>query len=89
MKPVITAYGLWLLYGCETVRISATCFIHVAIRGRCSQMGRPETLVAIEPNSPRTSGGASGLGSNMSMWLGPPNRSIKITDLIRGLCLTD
>src|SRR4051812_26902369 len=32
----------------------------------------PGTLVFIVPNSPRTSAGASGLGSHMSIWLGPP-----------------
>src|ERR1700732_1907668 len=41
----------------------------------------PETLVLIGLNSPRTLDGASGLGSQMSMWLGPPCRKSMMTDL--------
>ena len=40
--------------------------------GRGSQTEIPATLVGIVPNSPRTSTGASGFGSKLSMWLIPP-----------------
>src|SRR5712692_2270002 len=40
----------------------------------------PGTLVLIGLNSPRMLAGASGLGSQMSMWLGPPCRNSMITD---------
>ncbi len=43
----------------------------------------PGTEVAIGWNSPRIPTGASGFMSNMSRWLGPPNRLIRITDRIR------
>src|SRR5437868_1375714 len=39
----------------------------------------PGTLVGIVPNSPRNSAGASGLGSHMSMWLGPPRIHSRMT----------
>ena len=35
----------------------------------------PGQRVAIEPNGPLTSAGASGLGSQVSSWLGPPTRA--------------
>src|SRR6266853_3600601 len=41
----------------------------------------PGTLERSVLNSPRTFDGASGLGSQMSMWLGPPCRKIRMTDL--------
>ena len=41
----------------------------------------PGTLVLIGLNSPRIFEGASGFGSQMSMWLGPPCRKMKMTDL--------
>src|SRR5690348_383788 len=40
----------------------------------------PETLVLMGLNSPRTLVGASGLGSQISMWLGPPCKNTRITD---------
>ena len=40
----------------------------------------PGTLVRMTPNSPRYSAGASGLGSHMSMWLGPPRIHRMMTD---------
>ena len=36
--------------------------------------------VAIVPNSPRISAGASGLGSHVSSWLGPPHWKIRMHD---------
>src|SRR5713101_946300 len=41
----------------------------------------PGTLVLMGLNSPRILEGASGLGSQMSMWLGPPCRNSMMTDL--------
>src|SRR6266571_8567222 len=41
----------------------------------------PETFVLMGLNSPRMLEGASGLGSQISMWLGPPCRNSMITDL--------
>src|SRR5260370_20003716 len=41
----------------------------------------PEKFVLIGLNSPRTYDGASGFGSQISMWLGPPCRKTMITDL--------
>ena len=40
----------------------------------------PGTLVFMTPNSPRYSTGASGLGSHMSIWLGPPRIHRMMTD---------
>ena len=40
--------------------------------------------MAIESNSPRISGGASGLGSNVSRWLGPPGQNARMTPRIGG-----
>ena len=47
----------------------------------CSLMCVPGILVLIGLNSPRMFAGASGLGSQMSMWLGPPCRKIMMTFL--------
>src|SRR5579871_5284101 len=44
-------------------------FAHI---GSKSPRRMPGTFVSIVPNSPRYSSGASGLGSHMSIWLGPP-----------------
>src|SRR6185437_7332864 len=43
----------------------------------------PGTLLGLTPNSPRYSTGASGLGSHMSMWLGPPRIHRMMTDFSR------
>ena len=51
-----------------------------ARRGRCSETLTPGHRVAIEPKGPRISDGASGLGSNVSSWLGPPTIISKMTD---------
>src|SRR4051794_3268 len=40
--------------------------------GSMSVNWMPGTAVDLTPNSPRYSTGALGLGSHMSMWLGPP-----------------
>jgi hypothetical protein len=54
------------------LRTTATRSITRDVRGKCSQTLIPGTLVAIDPNSPRTSAGARGFRSTVSMWLGPP-----------------
>ena len=41
-------------------------------------------LALVLPNSPRTSSGASGLGSNVSCCAGPPDWKMKTTDFARG-----
>ena len=55
--------------------------IHLAVLGRCSQICKPGSEVAMGLNSPRTSAGAWGFMSNISIWLGPPSRLNRITDL--------
>src|SRR6266849_5762165 len=50
-----------------------------ASRGRCSQIRSPGVRDAIGRNGPRISLGASGFMSNVSSWLGPPNRYNRIT----------
>ena len=54
----------------------AACF------GRCSQMRTPGSLVGMTPNGPRFSSGRSGLGSQVSMWLGPPAIQSRMTLLL-------
>src|SRR5580692_6602499 len=49
--------------------------------GMVSLTWMPETFVLIGLKSPRTFDGASGLGSQISMWLGPPCRKSMMTDL--------
>ena len=44
-------------------------------------MRTPGTLVAMDPKGPRTSLGASGFGSQVSSWLGPPDSQMRITAL--------
>jgi hypothetical protein len=46
-------------------------------------MYRPGTEVAMGLKVPRISIGASGFGSNVSRWLGPPNRSSSTTEVAR------
>ena len=56
-------------------RISAILSICRAVRGRCSPIWTPGTLVATGLNSPRNSAGASGLRSQVSIVLSPPCRN--------------
>ena len=69
---VANAAALWLVIGWCIARMTARRSITRAVCGMCSQTRSPGTLVAIEPNSPRTSAGAFGFMSTVSMWLGPP-----------------
>src|SRR3954467_3344377 len=52
--------------------------------GSGSAIRTPGTDVAIVENGPRTSGDASGLGSNVSRWLGPPAGQIRMHDVAFG-----
>src|SRR5262245_16008998 len=54
-----------------------------ALIGSKSQIWMPGTLVGIVPNSPRYSIGASGLGSQVSCWLGPPRIQRMMTEFSR------
>ena len=71
MSPVDTAR--------RTQSLSATS----AVRGISSESDRPGTVVAIGPKSPRTSAGASGFGSQVECWGGPPIRNRRMHDLAR------
>ena len=62
-------------------RMSVALSKALAIIGMCSPMCVPGILVGIGLKSPRILAGASGLGSQMSMWLGPPCKKTMITDL--------
>src|SRR3954451_18334378 len=46
----------------------------------CSEKCAPGTAVGIALNSPRYSSGASGLGSNVSKWVGPPSIQMRMHD---------
>src|SRR6266704_234371 len=61
--------------------MSVTLSIWSASIGMTSLTSMPGTLVLIGLKSPRTLEGALGLGSQISMWLGPPCRNSMITDL--------
>ena len=54
-----------------------------ASSGKCSLIRTPGVLVAIGLNSPRISSGASGLGSQVSSWLGPPHMKTSRHDFAR------
>src|SRR6516162_9175832 len=54
-------------------RSSASRSVWRARRGRCSLTRTPGVRVAMAANSPRYSAGASGLGSQVSCWAGPPH----------------
>ena len=68
---------------CSIDRSRHSLSICAASRGKCSQSWMPGTRVAIGLNSPRISTGASGFMSHRSMWLGPPNRKMKMHELNR------
>src|SRR5579883_273914 len=53
--------------------------------GSFSHRASPGTLVWVAPYQPRTLSGASGLGSNVSWWPGPPHWWRKMTALARAL----
>src|SRR3989442_6356087 len=61
-------------------RISVALSICLASSGMTSLSEMPGTIDLIGLNSPRTFEGASGFGSQISMWLGPPWRETRMTD---------
>ena len=65
--PACMGAGKWsVLARQSTDRTSARRSMMLAWSGKCSQMRTPGTLVAMDPNGPRTSPGASGFGSQVS-----------------------
>ena len=73
-RPVMHWYASWSPELPTSERMMANLSIILAMRGNSSQIWIPGTLVWIGLNSPRTSAGASGLRSHMSMCGGPPGR---------------
>ncbi len=73
-RPVMHWYEVWPPSLPTIVRMKTNLSAICAMRGKCSQMRMPGTLVSMGLNSPRMSTGASGLRSHMSMWGGPPGR---------------
>jgi len=63
------------------VRTSVKRSLRIAVCGRSSVKWAPGVRVAMTPNGPLYSAGAFGFGSNVSKWLGAPQRKTKITDL--------
>ena len=59
------------------------CLANRDVLGSNSPTFRPGTVVAMDLSSPRTSTGASGLGSQVECWAGPPNRNSTMHDLAR------
>src|SRR5262245_4105112 len=59
-------------------RMRAHLSMCVAIIGSNSLIRTPGTLVGMAPYGPRMLTGAPGLGSNVSKWLGPPLRKMKM-----------
>src|SRR5439155_19891662 len=66
--------------GLVTLRTRQSLSICWPVRGRCSDTWMPETFVSLAANLPRISRGASGLGSQVSRWLGPPASQIRIAE---------
>ena len=58
---------------CRTLRTTVYRSDRSASFGRCSVTSSPGVFVLSVLNSPRIPAGASGFGSNVSRWLGPPN----------------
>src|SRR5580704_19754119 len=78
--PACIGAGKWsILARQSTDRTSASRSMMPARSGRCSPTRTPGTDVAMESNGPRISLGAVGLGSKVSMWLGPPESQTRIT----------
>jgi hypothetical protein len=73
-SPVVAYCIPWKFHGWVSDRGRVTRSMTRATFGSRSLTRRPGTAVGIEPMSPRTSAGASDFGSNVSSWLGPPNR---------------
>src|SRR3954452_3083011 len=72
----------WLLMlpGWVIDRIRANLLVSFAIRVCSSLIRMPGTAMAIGLYGPRISSGAPGLRSQVSRWLGPPHRRMKMHD---------
>jgi hypothetical protein len=79
--PACIVIGVWLLAEQSTERITLSLSAIEACSGRCSVKKVPGTFVATVAKGLRISCGASGFGSHMSMWLGPPESQNMMTDL--------
>ena len=77
----------WLFSRCDSERTTEYIRDRTASFGRCSDASRPGVFVWMCLYSPRISGGASGFGSNVSMWLAAPVRKTISTDF--GLLLSE
>ena len=82
IRPVMHWKDSWRSLAPTTLRRKANLSAILAIRGRCSQIWIPGTLVRIGENSPRISEGASIFKSNMSWWGGPPGRYTRMMALL-------
>src|SRR5258708_1806535 len=71
-RPVFIRYVLpvWSPLRWVIERIRVRWLVTFASRGRTLLIFTPLTLVSMAPNRPPL--GSSGLGSNVSIWLGPP-----------------
>jgi hypothetical protein len=78
----LVAVSWWSLL-CAPLRTSATLSITFAIRESFSPTRSPGTAEGMVPYLPRTSSGASGLGSNVSWCDSPPPRNTSTTDFAR------
>src|SRR3954469_19278259 len=61
-------------------RMNDTFSNRLAICGVSALVSTPGVFVLHTPNGPRNSAGASGLGSKVSSWLGPPSSQIRMTE---------
>src|SRR5215472_2098619 len=76
----IASKWLLMLPGWVIDRMSANRLVSFAIRLCNSLIRMPGTAVAIGLYGPRISSGAFGLRSQVSRWLGPPHRRMKMHD---------
>src|SRR4051794_33981760 len=81
MEPSLCDDIVW----CKDRTTASLSAIRACI-GKSSQKAIPGTAVLIGRNGPRISAGASGLGSNVSNWLGPPHIQNRMTDVGREIC---
>ena len=79
VRPMVPATP-WSLEPVCSERRMAKRSASSAICGNSSQMRTPGTRVAMVPNGPRNSSGASGLGSQVSSWAGPPQSQSSSTE---------
>ena len=80
--PACMVIGVWLLALQSTLRMIDSLSAMEACSGRCSVNCTPGSFVWIVPKGLRISCGASGFGSHISIWLGPPESQNKMTDFL-------